>query len=377
MARRLLREPVPAAPRAGSPRAASAVATLLLLSCTGSFAAPRTPAPQLAVPPADHDPVVGPAELWSGHAHFDADPAFSFPHVFRAENEETLSENSSFFANGKFYLYYREIDGKNVARIALATSTDGDRFKRVQHVLDGPPETVDAYSPGVVYRNGTVYMVYEARKSGSMPDVYLATSTDFVTFQRKGLLVPHDPSVFWESVNTGTPSLNFYFDRWFVWYHGWRGPNAIAELFRGFAVTSEPGAPLSRPTLSRFASPALYPGEPGSWDGVGIGHADVLSDGAHLYMVYEGASGAATCDEKHHGRYGWGVARSADFTSWTKFAGNPIAHSPTGCGVAMPSWFFDPNRRKLGVIYTGRHGGLHRAWLVAGPPSASNRVELD
>lgn len=356
-------------------RVASSVS---LVVATGCFAPARPEAPPLLAPRADVSPEVGPAALWEGRAHFERDGAFSFPRVIRdEETRQTLAENSTVFVDGTFYTYYRELGPGEVARIALATSKDGDHFERREHVLVGPPETVDAYSPGAFYENGTLHLVYEAKRAGSMPNVYLAESTDFVHFVKRGVLVEHDPQVFWESVNVGTPTLSRYFGRWFVWYHGWSGPrHGLAQLFRGVAISSE-NAPLARESLTRFASPALGPGAPGAWDDVGIGHADVISDGTHAYMVFEGAAVAATCDGKSHGVYGWGVARSRDLRSWAKLASNPIARSKGGCGVAMPTWFYDPHRRRLGVVYTGSHGGLHRAWLVSGAASAASRAALD
>lgn len=334
-------------------------------------------------PPADVNPTVTLAQLWAGNAHFVSDPEFDFPPVKYDTGGQTFAENSTFYHNGTFYAYYRE-ESSFVFRIALATSTDGDNFTRVGSVIQGSvgsPATYNAYAPGAFYRPGSskVFMVYEAKNSSQNHlDVYLADATNsFTSFTKRGVLLSNSQGLpyNWENGNVGTPTLNFYLDRWFVWYHGWSGVDSAPSLYRGFAMNFEAGESLSASTLTRFQNPALFPGPSGEWDDVGIGRGDIVSDGTYLYMVYEGATGTATCSP--NGKYGWGIARSKDFVTWTKFSGNPIMQSTQKCGVSMPEWFWDPVRSKLGVIYTGQNGGFFRVWLESNAVAGGIAQEPD
>ena len=87
-------------------------------------------------------------------------------------------------------------------------------------------------------------------------------------------------------------------------------------------------------------NPQLKPPASG-WDAGQRSMGRLVKEGAHYYMVYEGATQDFTCDKSN--RYGWGMARSTALQAgWTMHPKNPFGQSSQkkfGCGNGMPSIF--------------------------------------
>src|SRR5437867_4639148 len=95
----------------------------------------------------------------------------------------------------QYRMYYSGSDGSTY-RIHLATSTDGLVWAKQGVVLDvGPPgsgEDRNVYKPSVVVRSGLHSMWYGGQpSSGGTVSTFLATSSDGVSWTRRGMVLPH------------------------------------------------------------------------------------------------------------------------------------------------------------------------------------------
>ena len=96
--------------------------------------------------------------------------------------------------DGTYHMMYRGSDGVN-SRIGHATSSDGINWNRdpANPVIDiggaGQPDSVGCEDPTIVYEGGTYYIFYIGY-DGVDSQGMLATTTDFVTFTKQGLILP-------------------------------------------------------------------------------------------------------------------------------------------------------------------------------------------
>lgn len=153
--------------------------------------------------------------------------------------------------------------------------------------------------PAAVAIAGRVLLYYSALGSG--PDsIGLATSADGVTFAK-----------FPERILPGrAPEISVHESQFFLFYVR----QTLADGYAIHLATSMDGVVFHQ-TSPR---PVLDKGREGSWDSHTVTTPRVFArDGFH-YMLYAGDSRRR--DEPH----GFGLARSRDLVSWTRYARNPV-----------------------------------------------------
>ncbi|MBP2159672.1 MULTISPECIES: hypothetical protein [Asticcacaulis] len=237
---------------------------------------------------------------------------------------------------GTIYAYYIKYDpatsqcgnpGQPQGGIGLATSTDGVNFADQGFVLRagaaGSWDCNFATFPGVWYDNGIFYLVYEGAGTNSPGNIGLATSSDGRNFNKNGIILSHLTSG-WEQTNIGTPSLYRENGIWYLFYHGYNGPNKSVQI--GLAS----GASLY--SLTRYSGNPVITTRPGSWQAGTAGRRSIQKIGSAYYMVYEGSE-APPYDQA---KWASGVARSSNLFQWTQFSQNAILPQSLGFGNDGP-----------------------------------------
>ncbi len=311
------------------------------------------------------------ADVWAGRAHYVVDERFSPPPELRGHVETATGR-----LGDTYFMYYRSFTaGPAVLQISVATSTDGDRFTTHngnQPVLRlGAPGASDAlslYAPSVIAHDGKLWMVYEGLPDGSRPQaVSAAWSSDGISWTKLGPVLQHADG--WEAAGIGTPSLHWFNNQFYVFYHGFTGVDTRGCFGRGFAS----GPQLT--ALTKHGPPVLTADPAQLFLERGPGRGDILEEGGWYYMVLEGLAGSAHCGPA---RDGWGLARSRDLITWEYFSRNPIAWDPEGgCGEDMPSWQRIGDRN-LVVVTKPSADGVRRykpVWNACGKPEICNGVD--
>lgn len=292
------------------------------------------------------------AEVWDGAARIvtsEENPLGRNPSAHIADMQIVA-------VGSLYYAYYTTPDGtpriKQRAQsgsIGLAISSDGGRTF-VPHrggrpvVEAGAPGDFDSLymvSPSVVRNGDEFVMVYEGYggiygdtvdgvqrrlspdaaplpAGHGQPTVGWATSTDGITWTKRGPITREAAWTSWESLGIGSPNLTLWNGTFRLWYTGFRYPDY--SLARGFA---------SGPSLDQLtkepANPVIMVGPRGSWDRGAIGRTSLSYDGEWYWVWYEGGLNP-WCDETS--RWGVGIARSRDLKSWERWASNPVHVMP-------------------------------------------------
>ncbi len=217
---------------------------------------------------ASHDPIIGPrGDGWESAGTFNP---------------------SVVMYNGQVVMLYRAQDRNGTSRLGYATSADGIRFiRRPEPVLS--PETEyekdgGIEDPRLVKIDGTYYLTYTGYNKKDA-QLCLATSTDLVHWDRKGVILPA------------------YQGRWNV---GWTKSGAIVPgkidgkywmYFLGTAAdkTDQMGLAYSRDLLhwTEALDGPVLPRRPGRFDSrvVEPGPAPIVTADA-IILVYNGADDA-------------------------------------------------------------------------------------
>lgn len=278
---------------------------------------------------------------------------------------------SSVIVNGTIWSYYiaweNPSDPTNPrGGVGLATSTDGINFTNQGIVVPaGSPGSWDsefATFPGVFYDNGTFYVVYEGKGTGSPGDIGLATSTDGIHFTKQGMILRHN-TVGWEQANIGTPSLFKEGGTWYLHYHGFDGQDVQMGVATGTSLTN----------LTKYAGNPIIRTISNSWQSGTAGRRDIVKVNGKYYMVYEGS------EEQPYATTKWssGIASSPDLIHWTLFSQNSVLpQTLNGFGNDGPSFLnvnglnyiyyrASPTRRAL--ISNETYGGFDRQWAMNSP----------
>ncbi len=202
-------------------------------------------------------------------------------------------------------------------------------------------------APSVVKVNGVYYMVYEGQRYdscipsyGSTGDIGLATSSDGLTWQKRGIVLYH--GLGFESANIGTPSVEYFNGQFYVFYHGFDGTQSHIGYAYGSSQCTPAGSTNCTLSLQKYCcNPVMDIGKGiGAWDSAVNSRASIIWDAAsgYYYMSYEGSQSiGGGCGG---GNWGWGIARSTNLNSWEKYLFNPIRQTyKGGCGNDIPYIF--------------------------------------
>jgi len=185
-------------------------------------------------------------------------------------------------------------------RIHLAVSTDGGQWAQRGVVLEDPSAN-HCNDPSVVEANGTLFMFYTRAGEGVTDEIAVATSTDAERWQVRGpVLAPGKPGA-WDSLAVGRPSVLFENGVFRMWYDGREDlPPDVPDPKAPKSNTSQRhvGYATSRDGIhwERHGSAPIYDHDAGG--------VHVLRIGTHFAMLVEGRLGtdAATSRDGIHWR---------------------------------------------------------------------------
>ncbi len=144
--------------------------------------------------------------------------------------------------------------------IGLAVSKDGVHWEKYRgnpimepdaaYSYEKGTDTIEAVACPTVFRvNGTFYMYYEAVGGDGVPRIALASSSDGIHFQRRGVVL--EPAYWWEKGGVNHPHASIVGDKVFLLYVAHDG----CTRHLGWAV-----APVGDPAqLSRAKKPLMSP----------------------------------------------------------------------------------------------------------------------
>ncbi len=189
----------------------------------------------------------------------------------------------------------------------------------------------------IIFRDNDLYKMYFIGHSSKSYEVYLATSSDGLTWEKYGntpVLKKGEPGN-WDDRNVSAGAIIKKDNHYFMYYNG-RSiagyPSAPWHI--GLAI-SQDGI-----TWEKYNAP-IIDGDPNSWDRkIGVNDVKIIS--GTYYMFYSGMNGIN--DKKI------GLAISDDGINWKKYKNNPIM-IPTekweGSGIYCPSIILENNKFKM------------------------------
>lgn len=176
---------------------------------------------------------------------------------------------------------------------------------------------------GIKKVGDTWYLLYEANPGvNASPDIGLATSTDGTNFTKyPGNPILQNNPYDWEVFNIGTPSLDFFDNKWYLYYHGFGILNGKGVCQIGVASGYDVY------NLTKETNPIIPVDDAnGGWEAGTTGkRSTIFTEGNYRYMLYEGSEAQDTGGLFRPWRIG--IARSAvsgSPTDWTKHPDNPV-----------------------------------------------------
>jgi len=172
-------------------------------------------------------------------------------------------------------------------RIHLATSTDGQNWKQHGVVLEDPTAN-HCNDPSIVDSNGLLYMYYTRAGSGVTDEIAVATSSDGLRWKKQGTAIARGESGAWDAWSVGRPSVLIENGVFRMWYDGRKdlppgAPDPKApksdhsQRFVGYATSSD-GL-----RWRKHGDVPVYDHDAGG--------VHVLRTGDHLSMLVEGRMG--------------------------------------------------------------------------------------
>ncbi len=207
----------------------------------------------------------------------------------QAWTEFGLFNPTAVLAGSKTVLLFRAQDRKQTSRIGYAESTDGVHFKIRPDPVLSPEADYEknggVEDPRVVRINGVYYLTYTGYDTHSA-QLCLATSSDLIHWQRKGIIMPAYKGTWntqWTKSGAILPvQIN---GKWWMYYLGTRAdPDGKSRDYMGLASSSDLlhwTDATEKPVLDR---------RPGEFDSrvMEPGPAPFLTD-AGILLLYNGA----------------------------------------------------------------------------------------
>jgi predicted GH43/DUF377 family glycosyl hydrolase len=199
---------------------------------------------------------------------------------------ENVRDPAAVEFKGEVLLYYSAI-GKGPNSIGLATSADGEHFKKFGKVMEGE-------APDAIVNGDTLFLCYQKR-TGDGFSVYLAYSLDGRTFSPVGntpvfaCLPQH-----WDARSITTPRIYKGGD-WYYMVYGGSADFVDEPEYFGLARSRD-----LRNWERHPGNPIFGAGARATADGGAIWFPAIIDVGSYAVMLYEGS----------RGRHGWDLQSS-------------------------------------------------------------------
>jgi predicted GH43/DUF377 family glycosyl hydrolase len=165
---------------------------------------------------------------------------------------------------------------------------------------------VDALNPSVINGPDGQLLNFYSGFDGRTWHTGLATSSDGVSWTKRGKVLSPDPRTWEANYIAANGSALLVNGEYFYWYQA----GAMGHTRIGLARSADGR------TWRKEPAPVLELGPRGAWDEVSLGDPDVVQIDGTYYLYYLGEDRAR--------RQRLGVAQSTDGVTWTKLRSNPV-----------------------------------------------------
>lgn len=149
-------------------------------------------------------------------------------------DDHHLADIDILYHGGYWYMFYAGAcyrDNRKIVSIGLATSRDGIHWSKLDKnpILSpsnlwwekGLPSIIEVSCPTSIYLDGQVYMYYSTLGTDGIYRIALATSSNFIDYEKKGVVLEH--SFPWERMGINHPFITMYKDRLIMLYVAYDG----------------------------------------------------------------------------------------------------------------------------------------------------------
>lgn len=194
-------------------------------------------------------------------------------------------------------------------RISYAESVDGKQWKRIGVVLEDKTAN-HINDPSVIKVGNTFYMYFTRAEKFVIDRICVATSTDGVHWDQKGLALDAGPEGAWDSLSVGRPTVIHDSGMFKMWHDG-RKDFPPGTPVAGVSVSSDShrhvGYATSKDGLKwqRHGDTPVFGNDAGGIDVKRIGESYIM-----LYESHGGTRHAESRDGIHWEDAGWLVQKS-------------------------------------------------------------------
>jgi predicted GH43/DUF377 family glycosyl hydrolase len=232
---------------------------------------------------------------------------------------------------GKYRMIYTGYSGapgsENLGALGYATSDDVETWTEYgsnpffsRSNVGGQPDQNGITGGFVWYEDGTYYLFYIGLTAtgyeAGTKSICLATSTDFITWTRRGAIITTQAST-WRSVAVWHANIVKRGSTYYLFFNASDGGGGGFHESIGYATATTLLGPW---TVDDTHSPILDIGASGQWDHVRVGDPYVYRVGETWYMAYYGNGGGSIGSQD-------GIAYTSDAEfplGWSRITGNPV-----------------------------------------------------
>lgn len=208
----------------------------------------------------------------------------------------------------------------------------------------------EVLNPSIVFHDGQLWNFYSGY-DGHTWSTGLATSSDGMTWTRRGRVLAPDPNGWDRGYIAANGAALWHNNEFLYWYQA----GAQDGVMRIGLARSNDGL-----HFRKQPNPVLDVGPYMSWDERAVADPYVIESGEWLYMYYLGQDRAVPPHQRI------GLARSRDGVAWEKLRSNPVVDMPPpGLGGMDENGAGEPAvfvwRARYWMLMTGRDAREHRS----------------
>jgi hypothetical protein len=226
----------------------------------------------------------------------------------------------------------------------------------------GEESGVSRRDPSDIFKIGNTYYVYYSYEGtgitppGYNSTVYLAKSTDTVSWTELGEAIPRGTTGQWDEYSTFTPNVLILDNIVYVYYTSVDAPFDLATSKTRMGVAWQTVENIETfPYIKSIDNPLIEPSETASdFDSMRIDDAQMIIQGSQIYFYYKGRKLGETPNQTRHG-----LAISATpLSGFVKYFDNPIYNS----GHEVMIFRYGSHLRSL-ISHQGFDASLHDSVL--------------